>query len=872
MQSGRTGCFSRIRALDNEFAGHRSTQTATLTPPQLKLKVNEIMKSQQIIRYVLALVLPVSITLSASPIGPAFTYQGRLQDTSGPVNGPYDLEFRLFDDSSAGNQIGVVTKSQTVVSNGLFVVTLDFGAGAFTGQARWLQIGVRAHASDPFTVVGPRQEMTPTPYALFAPTAATANSVAPLAVNSSSIADNTITSVKIASGQVVKSLNGLADAVTLSAGANVTLATDGNGLRISATPGTIVTNAGWGLSGNSNTTTNNFLGTTDGQSLDVRVNNARAMRWEPGAASGPNVIGGYKGNTVRQGVSGATIAGGGAAIFVTPFLTFYEPNIVGSDYGTIGGGVDNQALGLAGVVAGGKYNVAIADYASMAGGERNGVETGADHAAHGGGQTNIIKTGAHHAVLGGGLDNQVSGYLGTLGGGTHNRVSGPGGTIPGGNGNEAAGFNTFAAGTQAHAAHDGAFVWADNHYLDFASTAPNQFLVRASGGMGINTTSPQGMLHIEGDSSLSYAHLLLHETQADDFARLRLKAGVHSAWDIAAGGPNDDLNFYRSDLGDLMTLTTTAFQVGLSYTTLTLRQPTTGVLIQRFQGKVGEWSENVETASPGGTFSLNCNGYTTARFDGASASSKGGVTIPGYLSAGGTGSFQDLLVAGGSVMNGSLSLGHLYDQHLTMGDWCGMGSQPGICYFRSGPTLDRGNGFAWFLGGSHSDNSNDPGTGGIVLMKLSYHTEIGAECGGKFCGGEGGADAYLQVNGDLNANGFIQACCFHDSSDRNIKRDFAPVEAPDILNKVLMLPITTWRYTNSVDRHIGPMAQDFSAAFQVGMDDKHIATVDGNGVALAAIQGLNQKLEEKNAALEKEVAELKVLVNSLALKVNGGGQ
>jgi len=244
MQSGRTGCFSRIRALDNEFAGHRSTQTATLTPPQLKLKVNEIMKSQQIIRYVLALVLPVSITLSASPIGPAFTYQGRLQDTSGPVNGPYDLEFRLFDDSSAGNQIGVVTKSQTVVSNGLFVVTLDFGAGAFTGQARWLQIGVRAHASDPFTVVGPRQEMTPTPYALFAPTAATANSVAPLAVNSSSIADNTITSVKIASGQVVKSLNGLADAVTLSAGANVTLATDGNGLRISATPGTIVTNAG----------------------------------------------------------------------------------------------------------------------------------------------------------------------------------------------------------------------------------------------------------------------------------------------------------------------------------------------------------------------------------------------------------------------------------------------------------------------------------------------------------------------------------------------------------------------------------------------------------------------------------------------------
>jgi len=56
------------------------------------------------------------------------------------------------------------------------------------------------------------------------------------------------------------------------------------------------------------------------------------------------------------------------------------------------------------------------------------------------------------------------------------------------------------------------------------------------------------------------------------------------------------------------------------------------------------------------------------------------------------------------------------------------------------------------------------------------------------------------------------------------------------------------------------------------VDDVSIATVDADGVALAAIQGLNQKLEEKNAALEKEVAELRALVKKLAEKVNGGGQ
>jgi beta-xylosidase len=73
-------------------------------------------------------------------------------------------------------------------------------------------------------------------------------------------------------------------------------------------------------------------------------------------------------------------------------------------------------------------------------------------------------------------------------------------------------------------------------------------------------------------------------------------------------------------------------------------------------------------------------------------------------------------------------------------------------------------------------------------------------------------------------------------------------------------------------RHLGPVAQDFHAAFGLGSDDRHIATVDADGVALAAIQGLNRKVEAENTALKQEIAELKRLVTQLSTKVSGGGQ
>jgi hypothetical protein len=106
-------------------------------------------------------------------LGTAWTYQGRLSEGSGPANGSYDLRFILYDADSGGDQVGdTQTRGDVTVTAGLFTVDLDFGEGAFDGDARWLEIAVRQGSSvGDFTVLSPRQRVSPTPYSLFAQTA-----------------------------------------------------------------------------------------------------------------------------------------------------------------------------------------------------------------------------------------------------------------------------------------------------------------------------------------------------------------------------------------------------------------------------------------------------------------------------------------------------------------------------------------------------------------------------------------------------------------------------------------------------------------------------------------------------------------------------
>jgi hypothetical protein len=107
--------------------------------------------------------------------GTAFTYQGQLNSGGSPANGSYDLSFTLYFTNAAGKAIaGPVTNSGTPVVNGLFTSTIDFG-DVYTGTNYWLEISVSTNEANLFTILAPRQAITPTPYAVFASTASNVN-------------------------------------------------------------------------------------------------------------------------------------------------------------------------------------------------------------------------------------------------------------------------------------------------------------------------------------------------------------------------------------------------------------------------------------------------------------------------------------------------------------------------------------------------------------------------------------------------------------------------------------------------------------------------------------------------------------------------
>jgi hypothetical protein len=121
--------------------------------------------------------------------------------------------------------------------------------------------------------------------------------------------------------------------------------------------------------------------------------------------------------------------------------------------------------------------------------------------------------------------------------------------------------------------------------------------------------------------------------------------------------------------------------------------------------------------------------------------------------------------------------------------------------------------------------------------------------------GNGGGILGASANWTLrwNANGTVQVRgSISSGSDRNIKQNFRTVDSGAVLDKVAALPITRWNYKDDPSaEHMGPVAQDFRAAFSLGTDDKSISMVDADGVALAAIQGLNKRLEEKDIRIRQ---------------------
>lgn len=146
-----TGWSSAIRALENTMK------------TQLKL-------------HLLVLFAALIVPLTAVAQGTSFSYQGRLAENGIPVEGLHDLIFTVHDAAIGGNVLAApIVRNGIMINAGEFVASLDFGAGVFTGPPRWLEVSVKPVGAANFTLLNPRQVISPTPYAIYA---ATAGSVA----------------------------------------------------------------------------------------------------------------------------------------------------------------------------------------------------------------------------------------------------------------------------------------------------------------------------------------------------------------------------------------------------------------------------------------------------------------------------------------------------------------------------------------------------------------------------------------------------------------------------------------------------------------------------------------------------------------------
>jgi hypothetical protein len=385
----------------------------------------------------------------AATLGTAFTYQGQLRNSGQPVSGNCDMGFRLYGQASGGAPVASAITQTVAVAASQFTVALDFGAGAFNGNPRWLDITLRCPSgSGAFTHLAPRQALTAAPYALYALKAANAWS---LTGNAGTNGSNFL---------------GTTDSMTL------TLAVGGTAA-VRYIPGV---------------TTVNILGGSIVNTMTVGLNGAVIAGG--GDAGFANSVRDWYG-TVSGGYG--NVAGGYASL-----VAGGSENQANGSWGTVGGGQFNSTGSTQAVVAGGYNNAASGYRATVAGGDSNAA--GGEAAAVGGGYANaasdkyaVVSGGSNNAAsgekatVGGGNLNAASGFAATVGGGFTNAASGGAATVPGGFANSAAGNYSFAAGRNANAAHDGAFVWADSTGTAIASTVADQFLIHASGGVTMYT-------------------------------------------------------------------------------------------------------------------------------------------------------------------------------------------------------------------------------------------------------------------------------------------------------------------------------------------------------------------------------------------------
>jgi hypothetical protein len=649
-----------------------------------------------------------------------------------------------------------------------------------------------------------------------------------------------------------------------------------------------------------------------------------------------SVIGGGGFNTIQTNANSSFVGGGHQNTILndSPYAVIAggQYNLAGAAWAVIGGGIYNTNLGSQSFIGAGNFNLVgpAGSYAFIGGGY---LITNNGYAAFvGGGSENTIETNASFATVGGGSHNTIQAFAATIGGGGLNTIQtnaiyatigggalntiqavGNFATIPGGRFNSATNY-AFAAGYRAKANHTGAFVWADSTDADFASTATNQFLVRAGGGVGINKNNPATALDVNGTvTATSFSGGGASLTGLNAASLTGTITDAHLSANVAllnAGQTFTGLNIFNN-------VNNSFTGSGSGLTALNASQLTSGTVPVAALGNAWQIGGNGGT-TPGTHFlgttdnqalELKANGARALRLEpnitspnlvggslanvvsngyfgsviGGGGAASGPNRIGGFYASvlGGytntaSGSYASVLGGSGNTASGNYSvamglnttarglyataMGRLTvaanDDATAMGLGCsamgwdsvamGTFSVAGAHYSMAAGYYSQAtnqSAFVW------SDSSATPGANSLADNSVTMRAS-----GGYRLFSNSGSTAGVSLAPGGTAWAVI--------SDRNVKKDFADVNSVQILEKLAAMPITQWHYkweTADTTPHIGPMAQDFKAAFYPGTDDKSITTQEADGVAFAAIQGLNQKLAEQNAALKNQSSEIEKL-------------
>ncbi|MCB0215763.1 MAG: tail fiber domain-containing protein [Chloroflexi bacterium] len=451
----------------------------------------------------------------------------------------------------------------------------------------------------------------------------------------------------------------------------------------------------------------------------------------------------------------------------------------------IGGHRDNAAAaGLSGVSIGGggaaasEANRAASDFASIGGGHSNVVY----------GRLGVIGGGGHNATqaeastIAGGWDNAANGYGAVVGGGANNRASGDRTTIAGGASNIASaerasiGGGGFNRVTASHGSiAGGALITVTGAFGSVGGGQHNQ-VAGPGGHVG------GGALNQIGGDDGSFGTIGGGQANAILAPHATIGGGgfnIASGYAATVGGGGGDPQYYTLLPGD------------------------PGIRIMASNTAEGAWS----TIAGGGSNWAQGPGASVG--GGESNKARGAyATIGGGEANQAAGEHSTVPGGEGNRASGSWSLAAGRNARAThAGSFVWADSQAAEMPSRGADQfVVRAKGGLWF---------GDRAIPDVAFLDWGLITTS--------------TDAYLSWGG-----------VWTNASDAALKRDFASVDGRDLLDRLAALPIQTWRYRSESPaiRHIGPTAQDFQAAFALSSDDRHIGTVDADGVALAAAQTL----------------------------------